>query len=649
MAAPATPEVATDINFSNAETGRMPTPNKLNLITEHAVIQPGAIGNKPPTSGVASGDYILVQKADGKLYKCPATGLGTGAQGPQGDPGPPGATGPPGPGGPAGPPGLTGATGSTGPQGPKGDPGATGPTGPQGPKGDIGATGADSTVPGPPGATGPPGSTGAPGPTGSPAWTQVSVSSFTVPAYGGTVVVNAVNTSWVAIGEWIYIDDAAGSGVAGQLVVQSKTVSSLTLLNPQPNSYQIVTATAPGLAPSPNSLPIQGFYTNSAGVPAWYTQDFVNVVLFGADPTGAVDSTTAIQAACNKGGTVFFPAGTYKISGTINLNLSGVYVGCGTYATYIKTTSPTAPIFFINYAGITIQGFNLSSTVTRTGGFFIASSSSYYSMILLADLYMVGAYNGIQCCFSGTVARVLIYETVNVAIQVEGRIEPSFYDLLLYNSGPAPAQIGIYVSSCMGLWLTNCTLEAQGIGLYLNPNMNPSGSGGGVGSGGVDAVFLTACCLESKSPIVAYAANNFGITHVEITGCMFTANTTGQGILIGTDTGGWIDGVQIDNCHLTGIGAPIGIRITGALNVRIANCFIGWFGDGIYLDPNVAHVQILGNRIGPFGGYPGNSGYALRFTSNNSYCIVTGNNLSGCTLGPQAGTPVAPFVNTNNI
>ena len=43
MAAPATPEVATDVSFSNAETGRMPTPNKLNLSVERMVIQPGRL------------------------------------------------------------------------------------------------------------------------------------------------------------------------------------------------------------------------------------------------------------------------------------------------------------------------------------------------------------------------------------------------------------------------------------------------------------------------------------------------------------------------------------------------------------------------------------------------------------------------------
>jgi microcystin-dependent protein len=134
MAAPATPEVATDVNFSNAETGRMPTPNKINLLLERAVIQPGAIANKPPTSGIAAGDYILVQKADTKLYKCPATAIaGGGAQGPKGDPGPPGATGPPGPGGPAGPTGLTGPQGPAGPASTV--PGPVGPVGPEGPPG----------------------------------------------------------------------------------------------------------------------------------------------------------------------------------------------------------------------------------------------------------------------------------------------------------------------------------------------------------------------------------------------------------------------------------------------------------------------------------------------------------------------------------
>jgi len=53
-----------------------------------------------------------------------------------------------------------------------------------------------------------------------------------------------------------------------------------------------------------------------------------NILDFGADPTGAADSTTAIQAAVDSvkvsGGAVYFPTGTYKITDTIVVD-TGVY------------------------------------------------------------------------------------------------------------------------------------------------------------------------------------------------------------------------------------------------------------------------------------------------------------------------------------
>lgn len=83
--------------------------------------------------------------------------------GPQGIPGPAGADstvpGPPGATGPQGPPGPQGADSTV--------PGPTGPTGPQGPAGPTGPQGADSTVPGPQGPIGLTGPAGPQGPTGA--------------------------------------------------------------------------------------------------------------------------------------------------------------------------------------------------------------------------------------------------------------------------------------------------------------------------------------------------------------------------------------------------------------------------------------------------------------------------------------------------
>jgi hypothetical protein len=49
---------------------------------------------------------------------------------------------------------------------------------------------------------------------------------------------------------------------------------------------------------------------------------FVSVLDYGADTSGALDSTTAIQNAINNSGTngIYFPNGTYRITNTINFN-----------------------------------------------------------------------------------------------------------------------------------------------------------------------------------------------------------------------------------------------------------------------------------------------------------------------------------------
>ena len=299
MAAPATPEVATDVSFSNAETGRMPTPNKLNLILERAVVQPGAIGNKPPTSGVATGDYLLVQKADGKLYKCPATSIGGGAQGPKGDPGP------------AGP---------------------AGPTGPPGPA---------STVPGPPGAT---------GPAGTPAWTLVTTAAFTVPPYNATVVVSVADTTWIALGEWVYADDAEGTGTAGILKVQSKTSNSVTLWNPNPPAANPPGPVGP-VGPQGDPGP-----TGPQGDPG---------------PTGPQGPTgnTGPQGPSGAQG----PAGSQGIAGTPAWTTTGVgftvpAVGSSVVVTVPDTTwaTPGEPVYVADAGGAGVAGLMTVTAKTST-------------------------------------------------------------------------------------------------------------------------------------------------------------------------------------------------------------------------------------------------------------------------------------------
>lgn len=62
----------------------------------------------------------------------------------------------------------------------------------------------------------------------------------------------------------------------------------------------------------------------------------VNVLDYGAVGDGVADDTAAIQAAVNVGGTVWFPAGTYKISAPITRSTTGLVLqGAGIDATII--------------------------------------------------------------------------------------------------------------------------------------------------------------------------------------------------------------------------------------------------------------------------------------------------------------------------
>jgi hypothetical protein len=120
------------------------------------------------------------------------------------------------------------------------------------------------------------------------------------------------------------------------------------------------------------------------------TTDWVNVVTsYGADPTGAIDSTLAFQNAINSFtattpsnsagcGVVYIPAGNYKISGTLTCTTVPVYfVGDGAWATtilyygsgdclriYDNSTYGNRAKFGGGIVGITIDGANATGAAT---------------------------------------------------------------------------------------------------------------------------------------------------------------------------------------------------------------------------------------------------------------------------------------------
>jgi hypothetical protein len=126
----------------------------------------------------------------------------------------------------------------------------------------------------------------------------------------------------------------------------------------------------------------------------------VSVVTYGADPTGVTDSTTAFQQAVNAaaGGTVWIPAGTFKVTQHIivnNVTVTGAGMwystvtgtGVGFYGNYAP--NPSTNVHLSNFAIVgNVQERDDSAQVNGIGG---ALSNSTVANIWI-DHVKVGAW-----------------------------------------------------------------------------------------------------------------------------------------------------------------------------------------------------------------------------------------------------------------
>lgn len=79
-------------------------------------------------------------------------------------------------------------------------------------------------------------------------------------------------------------------------------------------------------------------------------QEYISVLDFGADPTGAADSSTAISNAISTGKAVYFPKGTYLCN--VSINNKTILFGDGSTASIIKPYSYSSPAFIYTFAAM---------------------------------------------------------------------------------------------------------------------------------------------------------------------------------------------------------------------------------------------------------------------------------------------------------
>ncbi len=109
---------------------------------------------------------------------------------------------------------------------------------------------------------------------------------------------------------------------------------------------------------------------------------------YGADPTGAADSTTAIQSALNIVGNVYIPAGTYLITSALTNGVAGRRIyGDGPMVSILKPSgaintlvNSTSPVIMDNF------GIVSGDTTTLDG--ITQSAGSSINLSLFQNLYV---------------------------------------------------------------------------------------------------------------------------------------------------------------------------------------------------------------------------------------------------------------------
>lgn len=147
--------------------------------------------------------------------------------------------------------------------------------------------------------------------------------------------------------------------VAGSYTYMSATVNAQGQLTSASNGSAPGNVFGPGSATSGHIATFNGStgkIIQDSGVSAQNLLNVVNVLNYGADPTCASDSTSAIQNAINTTKTVYIPKGCYKITSDITVTqksqiIYGDGIGCYSTLSGVCTSGPVGTVLYASAAG----------------------------------------------------------------------------------------------------------------------------------------------------------------------------------------------------------------------------------------------------------------------------------------------------------
>ncbi len=364
-------------------------------------------------------------------------------------------------------------------------------------------------------------------------------------------------------------------------------------------------------------------------VPTDYKYPEGYVLRYGANTIpGKTDMTAAIRNAVNTeglqgGGQVVLPAGRLLVSSAIVINYGKVSVVGQGWSTEIITNSPDADVFDVQQNGITLRDFTVSSSVPRTGGYYInvngVLSYSMVSHVNMLDFYNGYGHTGIGGCDG------LVFEKSYLSTKVVGgtgvnistaknSVNIVLDGLDIQGTSGAQPNAAIQILNVGDIELRRISTVYAGTGLLVNPRNGQtvqflmasdsefdSGTGEGVllsgdGTGQIQLAKFSNIWAATNSTGFFLSGNVLRSEFVNVTG----SNSTNYGLVLNTP---------------------------GVRNTTVTGSAFGSNTDGIYIASGVTEFKLIGNVSGSNGQFGANRGFGLVIGGSNDVFNITENDL----------------------
>lgn len=429
------------------------------------------------------------------------------------------------------------------------------------------------------------------------------------------------------------------------------------------------------------NLIVGGIWTPSVTPIGW-----INVLSYGADNTGVIDSAPAINSAigaCASFGTVYFPPGTYKMTTQVTISTNNITL----YGIGAKITSDTAA-HCRKFLGNSVSGLQIEGLILD-GGFPSGTGvGNQEGLIELTNCLNVTITN---CVFQNTEFDGIFGGGSNTNVSIyDSQFSNYFGGAIFYSTGTGaqPVQITIsnnFFGNCNATTSTNFSgsIKINGLGTASGSyNFNLAGQYVINGNTIIDTtgqmgIELNGSC--NKGAITGNTINGpgFGISVAENSGAVISGNSVQGCVQYGIEiAANSIDTVCTGN-HVAGTNSsgtsvcPVGIAVTTSTYAQVTgnevtNCTnediqvfrASWtsvvgntlkYGNYLIYIQDSSDFNITSNNMTAAAGVGGTTTYGHMAVDSTDVTCQYGEIIGNIFAGPTSNQGLLLYANVNPI